>query len=138
MSAIVPHARTLIAESRSQSPAERTAIEQALCGLMELLLTDIERLEAHVADLQSGMFVNCVYCGHRYGPQMTTPVTMADALKEHIAQCPEHPMAQCVVMLKTASLALKSYAGGYAETEMAAVTARTCDLVIAKATGGPA
>lgn len=40
-----------------------------------------ERLKHWVDDLQSGMFVNCVYCGHRYGPGETTPVSMADALK---------------------------------------------------------
>lgn len=54
---------------------------------------EIERLKAWVADLQSGMYVNCVYCGHRYGPGETTPVSMADALKAHIETCPEHPMS---------------------------------------------
>jgi hypothetical protein len=53
----------------------------------------IERLRQHVADLQSGMWINCVYCGHRYGPGETTPVSMADALKAHIETCPEHPMS---------------------------------------------
>jgi hypothetical protein len=53
----------------------------------------IERLNRWVADLQSDMYVNCVYCGHRYGPGETTPVSMADALKEHIEQCPQHPMS---------------------------------------------
>ena len=47
-----------------------------------------------VADCQSGMYVNCVYCGHRYGPQDTTPVSMAEMLKTHIAACPRHPMAK--------------------------------------------
>ena len=27
-----------------------------------------KRLEQWVNDLQSGMYINCVYCGHRYGP----------------------------------------------------------------------
>lgn len=57
------------------------------------LVGEVERLESWVADLQSGMYVNCVYCGHRYGPNSTTPVTMADALKAHIEQCPQHPMS---------------------------------------------
>lgn len=52
-----------------------------------------EKLRAWVADCQSGMYVNCVYCGHRYGPGETTPVSMADALKAHIERCDEHPMA---------------------------------------------
>jgi len=47
-----------------------------------------------IADLQSGMYVNCVYCGHRYGPADTTPVAMAEILREHIEQCPEHPMSK--------------------------------------------
>jgi hypothetical protein len=54
---------------------------------------EIERLEKWVSDLQSGMYVNCVYCGHQYGPGETTPATMADALKAHIERCPEHPMS---------------------------------------------
>lgn len=49
-------------------------------------------LRQWVNDLQSGMYVNCVYCGHRYGPQDQVPCTMADVLKEHIEQCPKHPL----------------------------------------------
>jgi hypothetical protein len=40
------------------------------------------------------MYVNCIYCGHRYGPEEETPVAMADVLKEHIEQCPQHPMSK--------------------------------------------
>lgn len=58
------------------------------------LRSEITRLKQWIADLQSGMYVNCVYCGHRYGPGETTPVSMADALKAHIEQCPEHPMSK--------------------------------------------
>ena len=54
---------------------------------------EIERLKQWVSDCQSGMYVNCVYCGHCYGPGETTPVSMADALKAHIEQCPDHPMS---------------------------------------------
>lgn len=39
------------------------------------------------------MYVNCVYCGHRYGPNDETPTLMADVLREHIEQCPEHPLS---------------------------------------------
>lgn len=52
-----------------------------------------------VVDLQAGMFVNCVYCGHRYGPResgATVPEageTMAEALRRHVESCPEHPMS---------------------------------------------
>ncbi|MHB8272785.1 hypothetical protein [Bradyrhizobium sp.] len=55
---------------------------------------EIHRLEKWIADLQSGMYVNCVYCGHQYGPSKTTPVSMADALKAHIEECPKHPMSE--------------------------------------------
>lgn len=59
----------------------------------EDLRARVVELEQWVHDLQSGMFINCVYCGHRYGPQDEIPATMADALKEHIEQCPKHPMS---------------------------------------------
>ena len=64
---------------------------------MELLkeaADELERLTQWVADCQSGMYVNCVYCGHRYGPKEDTPVAMADILKQHIEQCPAHPMSE--------------------------------------------
>ena len=51
------------------------------------------RLRNWVNDLQAGMYINCVYCGHRYGPDDEVPATMADVLKEHIEQCPEHAMS---------------------------------------------
>ena len=51
------------------------------------LKAENERLKQWISDLQSGMYINCVYCGHRYGPKM------ADILKEHIEKCPEHPMS---------------------------------------------
>lgn len=56
--------------------------------------TEIEQLRNWVNDLQSGMFINCVYCGHRYGPSATTPSTAAEILKMHIERCPKHPMSQ--------------------------------------------
>ena len=55
-------------------------------------IAEIERLRGHVNDLQSGMYINCVYCGHRYGPDPGTPVAMADVLKAHIEECPKHPL----------------------------------------------
>lgn len=58
------------------------------------LRVENEQLKQWVNDLQSGMYVNCVYCGHRYGPEDEVPASMADVLKAHIEQCPEHPMAK--------------------------------------------
>lgn len=52
-----------------------------------------KRLQNQVDDLQSGMYINCVYCGHRYGPNTEVPATMADVLKAHVEQCPKHPMS---------------------------------------------
>jgi hypothetical protein len=51
------------------------------------------RLKQWISDCQAGMYINCVYCGHRYGPDPGTPVAMADILKAHIAECPAHPMS---------------------------------------------
>jgi hypothetical protein len=59
----------------------------------DAMVTERDEARAWVRDLQSGMYINCVYCGHRYGPEKDTPVAMADVLKEHIAQCPRHPMS---------------------------------------------
>lgn len=55
-----------------------------------------DRLNKWIADLQSGMYVNCVYCGHRYGRNGEVPESMADVLKRHIAACPEHPMSALI------------------------------------------
>jgi len=63
-------------------------------GIHDHVCAENKRLKAWIADLQSGMFVNCIYCGHCYGPKETTPVSMADALKEHIEKCSEHPMSK--------------------------------------------
>jgi hypothetical protein len=60
---------------------------------LQMASREIARLEAWVDDLQSGMFINCVYCGHRYGPKENVPATMADVLKDHVEVCPEHPMS---------------------------------------------
>lgn len=67
---------------------------------MDLLLikvreleSEVKRYENWVADLHSGMYVNCVYCGHRYGPEDEVSATMAEALTNHIENCPKHPMS---------------------------------------------
>lgn len=77
----------------------------------------IKQLRTWINDLQTGMYVNCVYCGHRYGPafcsecngtwtalRIVAPVVavaMADVLKQHVVQCPEHPMAKMRIALET-------------------------------------
>ena len=62
--------------------------------IIEAQQQEIDRLQRWVNDLQSGMYVNCVYCGHRYGMEKDTPVAMADVLKEHIEHCSKHPMSK--------------------------------------------
>ncbi len=74
----------------------------------EDLRAEVQRLQAQVADLQSGMYVNCVYCGHRYGRQGHVPESMADVLKAHIAQCPKHPMSKLLKGCKLAFHTLSS------------------------------
>jgi polyhydroxyalkanoate synthesis regulator phasin len=81
------------------------------------LRSDVERLTSWVADLQSGMYVNCVYCGHRYGPGETTPVSMADALKAHIETCPQHPMSA----LRAENLALHEQVAALESREVCTV-----------------
>jgi len=66
----------------------------ALAELIAAACNNYDRLQQWVNDLQGGMYINCVYCGHRYGPKDETPVAMADVLKEHIEQCPEHPCSK--------------------------------------------
>jgi len=54
---------------------------------------EVERLKKWVNDLHSGMYINCVYCGHQYGPKDKVPSSMADVLKKHVEKCPKHPMS---------------------------------------------
>lgn len=59
--------------------------------LASALMLDRNRLMRWITDLQSGMYVNCVYCGHRYGPYGEKPAQ--EALTEHVAECEHHPLA---------------------------------------------
>lgn len=67
------------------------------------------RLKQWISDLQSGMYVNCVYCGHRYGPAKDTPVAMADILKKHIEECPEHPLSKAKQLGNAMAEAIESF-----------------------------
>lgn len=46
---------------------------------LEEVLNENEKLKMWISDLQSGMFINCVYCGHRYGPKDQMPATLVAA-----------------------------------------------------------
>ncbi len=63
-------------------------------------------LRQWVSDLLAGTFVNCVYCGHRYGPDDETPVSRSDLLTRHVAACPDHPLAKQIANAKAFDLAV--------------------------------
>lgn len=67
---------------------------------------EIKTLHKWIADCQSGMYINCVYCGYRYGPRQSTPTSMSDILKEHIEKCPKHPMSELKIENETLKAAL--------------------------------
>lgn len=80
------------------------------------LLDQRDDLQQWVNDLQAGMYINCVYCGHRYGPDDEVPAAMADVLREHVEQCPKHPMSALKTerdaLLTAARAALAWHSGG--------------------------
>jgi hypothetical protein len=76
---------------------------------IEKLRADKGRLEKWVNDLHSGMYINCVYCGHRYGPHENTPVAMADVLTEHCEQCPQHPLSAAKAEIERLRELLREY-----------------------------
>ena len=53
---------------------------------------EIQQLRQWISDLQTGLYINCVYCGHRYGPN--TEYVPAEALHRHIAECMQFPMSK--------------------------------------------
>ncbi len=69
------------------------ALETAYREATDKLQDEVESLRQWVDDLQADCYINCVYCGHRYGPDDEVPASMADVLKEHVEQCPEHPLS---------------------------------------------
>ncbi len=78
-------------------PVGEDASDLALSARAALVISDLQqdnkRLQEWVNDLQADKYINCVYCGHRYGPDTEVPAAMADVLKEHIESCPKHPMS---------------------------------------------
>ncbi len=101
------------------------AIADALVEI-DTLAAEVERFKAWVADLQSGMFINCVYCGHRYGPDGSHAATvkdglpMAEALKQHIAECPDHPMSKLAAEVEKLTKREERYSFSLKETVRAA------------------
>jgi hypothetical protein len=60
-----------------------------------------------IADLQSGMYINCVYCGHRYPPG--TPDVRDDVLYEHIKKCPKHPLSKALNEIEKLKALIERY-----------------------------
>lgn len=81
-------------------------------------LAEQARLQAWVNDLQAGCYVNCVYCGHQYGPEESTPLAMADVLKAHIEKCPQHPLAAAMKRIEELERELKLSQGATFPTEL--------------------
>lgn len=79
------------------------------------LRRQLAEVQAWIADIQSGMYVNCVYCGHRYGPDPGTPVAMADVLKAHIEVCPKHPCSDLKRQLAQAQARITSLSAQLAD-----------------------
>ncbi len=99
-SQIVERAKKVLATNAWVFVSDIPEITEEFKSFCETIInqnSEIEQQNKWISDLQSGMYVNCVYCGHRYGPKDNTPTSMADILKEHIEECPKHPMS----LLKT-------------------------------------
>ncbi len=84
--------------------------DELQCDLVHARKQIVE-LEQWVHDLQSGMYVNCVYCGHRYGPDGKVAPAMQQALYDHIAECPKHPLSAAKAWIAELEEALRSAAG---------------------------
>jgi hypothetical protein len=85
---------TMAQDDESAKIQERIALKLDREAAMLLRFAEYQaNVRAWINDLQSGMYVNCIYCGHRYGPNSEVAASMADVLKQHIETCPEHPMS---------------------------------------------
>jgi hypothetical protein len=76
-------------------------LEFALRQENEALRAQAESLRRWVSDLQSGMYINCVYCGHRYGPADSVQPSMQEILHQHVRVCPKHPLARALEDMDT-------------------------------------
>src|SRR5258708_36396661 len=99
-------------QCRDRSDVRLSAVEAAqntqigsLTKRVEQLQAEVARLKQWVGDLQRGRSVNCVYCGYDFRPSETTPVSMAEALREHNEQGPQQPQEAS----KTKNIAMCEY-----------------------------
>ena len=85
-------------EKNDEEKKEIKALEDKIESLDAKLKTEeqkeISALKKWANDLQSWMYINCVYCGHRYGTDPGIRAAMADVFKEHNEKCPKHPLPE--------------------------------------------
>jgi hypothetical protein len=67
------------------------------------LQKEVHDLNLWVDDLQAGLYINCVYCGHRFGPKDSFPPSMRDKLSEHIFECAKHPASHLLTACRNAA-----------------------------------
>lgn len=67
---------------------EKERVEQ----LEKKLKSEILRYDAWIEDILSEKYVNCAYCGHRYGKENDS--ANMEAVRKHVENCSKHPMAK--------------------------------------------
>jgi hypothetical protein len=98
--------RRTIKEIREDFEFDKINLTEISGDDVEFLFAEIERLERWIDDLQSGMYINCVYCGHRYPPG--TNAVKRKVLYEHIKICPKHPLSQAEARIVVLQAKLRS------------------------------
>ncbi len=96
------------------------ALRNKAIPALKSLLAKLRIADQWISDLQSGMYINCVYCGHRYGPSDSAPVSMATVLYEHIKICPKHPLSKAesaLTLARTEIEGLRALATKYTVAE---------------------
>jgi len=78
----------------------------------------LDKLEQWIDDLSSHMYINCVYCGHRFCKQSESGqhpvkklVEYIEKLIEHMEHCSKHPMSKLIVENKRLRAELKNQIG---------------------------
>ena len=118
----MPDIDAIRARDKAWVRSSRSCIEEQAHIDRRALLAEIDRLRQWVDDLQSGMYINCVYCGYQYGPDPGTPAAMAEVLKRHIEQCPEHPLSHAKAEVERLRSVVQEIAGMKHGDEIQATT----------------
>ncbi len=63
------------------------------------MVDELNRLrEERISQQNDAQTLTCVYCGHQYPPG--TPPSNHEALTTHIKECPKHPLAHVLKVVK--------------------------------------